>query len=484
MTNKKQSPLSLSPPAGDLGGEYEECEYVGYEYKCDESGFTIYLVLILLTIAAILLSVSLYGINSVRNSASADLKKFQARMLAESGLVRAEYFLGGGDGHSLDWETNNYREDVNSFGEIAIKNSRFGVYSHIESTGKRLDFECTINGFFGRDIPELLKPTITLTGHAGGMELKESSRVSGSVVLFHGGIKYNPVPVIIRASPSFPFDSTVIYKTIKNCDAQFLGMLSGRNTITGNTGISERNDSTLIRDTIIVMGDCELKDVTLSNKCFAISGALTIDGTTKINESMFYCEKCIIKNGVTSNSLFFSQKKMIIKGGFHNAQFIASDSIEVGNNSRFGTMALCVNYRELRSDTLVSGGVYLEERSQFRGIIISAMDSIAKQREWRPSIYLGRLAEVNGVLITDQSIFMKDNHIKGHIWARQIESTDDKLSYTNYLFGCIITQSEISFPFPLFGPLPVGIVMGDRRVGYGKVSSRPHKYSATETLAP
>jgi hypothetical protein len=224
-----------------------------------------------------------------------------------------------------------------------------------------------------------------------------------------------------------------------------------------------------MQDTINVMGDCELKNVTLSNKCFAVSGELTVDGTTKIDKSKFFCEKCNIKNGVTSNSLFFSQKKMIIKGGFHSAQFIASDSIEVGNNSRFGTMALCVNYREVRSDTLVSGGVYLEEKSQFRGIIISAMDSIAKKREWRPSIVLGRMAEVNGMLITDQSVFIKDNLISGHVWARQIESTDDKLSYTNYLFGCVITPSEIGFPFPLFGPPPVGIVMGDRRVVYERV---------------
>lgn len=434
----------------------------------NQNGFSIYLIIIILTIVSILLSVTLYGIHSTRKSASAEMKKFQARMLAESGIVRAEYFLSGGDGHSLDWETDNYKEEMNDFGTISIKNKRFGVYSEIEASGKRLDYTCTIKGLFGRDLPPLLDPVITLTGHAGGLELKKESKISGTVVLFHGGIKNSNIPVIIRSSPVLPFDSTSVYKAVKRCDDQFLSLLTSKNVITGNAMITSANDSNYTHDTLIFMGDCELNNVTLQNRLLAVSGKLIIIGNCKIEKSALFCEKCEIRGGLTNNTLFYSQKKMSIENGIHNAQFIATDSIKISNSAHFGVMATCVNYRDVKNDTLVSGGVYLERKTHFRGIIISAMDSIAKKREWRPSVVLDSLAEVNGMVITDQSIFMKQNRIKGNIWARQIETTDEKLSYTNYLINCQIESGSEKYSFPLFGPRPVKIRLGEHSILYTK----------------
>jgi hypothetical protein len=216
------------------------------------------------------------------------------------------------------------------------------------------------------------------------------------------------------------------------------------------------------------MGDCEINNATLRDRLLAVSGKLTIAGNSNIEESALFCEKCDIKGGVTKNTLLFSQKKLSIENGFHNAQFIATDSIKISNSAHFGVMAACINYREVRNDTLVSGGIYLEKKTHFRGIIISAMDSIAKKREWRPSIVLDSLAEVNGIMITDQSVFMKGNRIKGHIWARQIESTDGKLSYTNYLINCQIESGSEKYSFPLFGPQPVKIILGEHGVLYTK----------------
>ena len=396
-------------------------------------------------------------------------------MLAESGIVRAEYFLCDGDGHSLDWETDNYKEDVNDFGKISIKNKRFGVYSQIEAIGKRLDYSCTIKGLFGREIPPLLDPVITLTGHAGGLELRKESKISGTVVLFHGGIKNTNVPVIIRSSPVFPFDSTSVYKAVKRCNDQFLSLLTSKNVITGNAMITSTNDSNYTRDTLIVMGDCELNNVTLQNRLLAVSGKLIIIGNCKIEKSALFCEKCEIRGGLTNNTLIFCQKKLSIKNGNHNTQFIAADSITISNSAHFGTMVTCVNYREVKNDTLVSGGVYLENKTRYSGIIISAMDSIAKKREWHPSVVLDSLAEVNGMIITDQSIFMKENRIKGHIWARQIETTDDKLSYTNYLINCQIESGPEKYSFPLFGPQPVRIILGE----YSRASTKSNILTKT-----
>jgi mannose/fructose/N-acetylgalactosamine-specific phosphotransferase system component IIB len=389
-------------------------------------------------------------------------------MLAESGLVRAEYFLSGGDDHSIDWETEKYDEKVNDFGSINIRNTRFGAYSQIESKGIRLDYGCTIKGLFGRDIPDLLDPTITLTGHTGGLDLRENSSINGSVAMFHGKIKNSTIPIIIKESPSLPFDTTAISIMIKKYNELFVKMLSGKNAISGNAQFSNDNDSSIVKDTIIVFGDCELRGVSIANKCLAISGKLTIGDNTHIEGSSFFCEKCVVNDAFTSNSLFFSQKKMAINAGFHSSQFIASDTIDIRNKARFGAMSLCINYKTI-IDTLVSGGVYLEDQTKFTGIIISTIDSVAGKKEWRPSIVLGKQVDVNGLLITDRGIYMKENRVKGHIWARQIESSDEKVSYTNSILNCTITSANISFSFPLFGPLPVSIILSDNGVQYDRL---------------
>lgn len=421
-----------------------------------------------MSITAIILSNSLYSLNSIRKQTSIELKKFQARMLAESGIVRAEYFLSGGDGHSLDWETENYSENVNTFGTISLKNLRFGAFTRIEARGIRLDYTCTIKGLFGRDIPEALDPTITLTGNTGGLELKNNSEVTGYVVLSHGRIKHRQDQVIIRESPSLPFDTKALSAMFKKYNKQFVKMLSGKNAVSGSKEFTDNNDSSMVIDTIIIFGDCNLIGVDVNNKCFAISGKLTIGNNAKVEQSKIFCHECEIREATTNNSFFFSQKKMTIGNGAHNSQFIVNDTIIIGRKARFGNMALCINYRGIHDDTIVSGGVYIEDRSQFKGIIISGIDSIGKKKEWRPSIVLGKQAVVNGLIITDHSIYMKENKINGHIWAMQIESSDENMSYINYLFQCTINPAQENFPFPLFGPLPVSIRLSGNSVQYVK----------------
>ncbi len=254
----------------------------------------------------------------------------------------------------------------------------------------------------------------------------------------------------------------------KKYNEQFVKMLSGKNAISGSKEFTDNNDSSMVMDTLIIFGDCNFIGVDVNNKCFAVSGKLTIGNNTKVEQSTFFCDGCEIREATTNNSFFFSQKKMTIGNGAHNSQFIVNDTIEIGTKARFGNMALCINYRGIHDDTIVSGGVHIEDRSQFKGIIISGIDSIAKKKEWRPSIVLGKQAVVNGLIITDHSVYMRENKINGHIWARQIESSDEKMSYRNYLFQCVIRPTQENFPFPLFGPLPVSIRLSGNSVQYLK----------------
>lgn len=421
-------------------------------------GFTVYIVLAILSIAILLISVLLLRINAVQKFSSSAVKKTQAYHLALSGVERASYFLSGGDNHTIDWESENYSEKLGDFGAITLQNRMFGVFAKLTSTGQRLDYTCTYQNIVGRTIPELLEPVITLTGHSGGLELKDGSTLSGPVVLFHGGIKYYQSPVIIKVSPSLPFDSLAVYKTVQKINSECIALLANKNSITSDFIIDETTDLTKLGDTIVVIGNLDISGRELENKIVIVSGNATLEHNAVLRTSILFCENAYVNNARVLQSVVYTQKKCMLQSGMYNAQCITNDSLFVKRDMSFGTMSVIVNCRGIVNDTVVSGGVYLDENVRYHGVIISVMDSLAKKRSWHPSITLGLKASVNGVLVTNQSIYMKGNSVKGHIWAQQIESSDKNVAYTNYLIGCAIQSSEINIPFPLFGPAPFRLI--------------------------
>src|SRR5512133_2363434 len=99
-------------------------------------GFTVYIVLAILSIAILMISVLLLRINAVQKFSSAAVKKTQAYHLALSGVERASYFLSGGDNHNIDWECENYSEKIGDFGAITLQNRKYGVFAKLTSTGQ------------------------------------------------------------------------------------------------------------------------------------------------------------------------------------------------------------------------------------------------------------------------------------------------------------------------------------------------------------
>jgi len=45
------------------------------------------------------------------------------------------------------------------------------------------------------------------------------------------------------------------------------------------------------------------------------------------------------------------------------------------------------------------------------------------------------------------------NKITGHIWAQQIESSDNNVAYTNHIINCTIQLPEKDVLFPLVNPV-------------------------------
>ncbi|HEX3020758.1 MAG TPA: hypothetical protein VHP36_10670 [Chitinispirillaceae bacterium] len=435
----------------------------------NQSGYTLYTVLIILTVTAILLSLTIKHIGFTRKQTSNDIHGIQARLLAESGITRAEYFLNGGDGHSMEWETDRFEESIGNYGKILLKIRKFGLFSRIESQGIRLKNTCTISGLFGRDIPDILKPSLTLTGHVGGLILHEGSAIEGQIVLHHGDIyrerRGRPIAeyqkkLIIRESQDLPFDSLLIPELIGDLNKTHISLLSSKNALTGYLSDSNLRDCLLKNDTIVVLGDCRIEHTKVHNKLMVISGTLSINDNSSIDGSLFLAEKIIINGGNVSGTLFFSSKKTMLNGGYLNSQFYAQDTISATKEVKYGAMTVIACLRNRSVDSTLTGGICFEAGTSFKGTVIGYVDNSAKLSGIGPSVVFGKGSDVSGVIITNHDLDIKEIKIKGYVWARTIMTLYNGMSFTNYLINSTISQPDKEFFFPMIGELPARILYG------------------------
>lgn len=432
----------------------------------NESGYTLYTVLIILTVIAIFLSLIFKHTGFTHKQTVNYKNRTQARFLAESGITRAEYFLNGGDGHSMDWETERFEEALGDYGKILLKSRKFGLFDRIESQGVRFKTTCTINGLFGRDVPGVLKPSLTLTGHVGGLILHEGSVIEGQIVLHHGDIyrerRGRPLAeyqkkLIIRESQDLPFDSLLIPELMVNFDKMHSSLLSYGNSLTGFLSGDKLRECILKCDTIVVSGDCSIENAEVNNKVMVISGTLIINENTIIKGSHFSAERITVKGGNLSGSLFYCTKKMELKGGYLNSQFFARDTITAEKEVKYGPMTVITCIRSRSRDSTVTGGIYFDAGTSFKGTVIGFVDNTAKLSSMGPSVVLGSGSDVSGAIITNHDLDIKQVQIRGHVWARTIMTIYNGMSFTNYLINSTISKPDKEVFFPLIGTPPARI---------------------------
>jgi hypothetical protein len=449
--------------------------FLSYSKK-NNPGYVLYLVLIVLSILGVLASIVLFSVRSVALSAITDSKKYQARLLAESGLARAEYFLNGGDGHTMEWETDSLVEAIPSIGIINVACKRFGAYDRIVCTGKRLSTSCSITGLMGRNAPDNLKAVLTLTGSIRGLVICRPMQLRGIVVLTNdsvyqsdnsgGGPKkmHDPgIKTVNFISDSLPFPSApldTVFAKMKNA------LSSGTydsNALQGNAVITGSRDSILRWPCVMVVGDCEFRNSAVADKIILSNGEIILGDSVTAVSCMFMAKKMTVRGGSTENCLLYSSGKMLLSGGAHDSQFFSEDSIVVGKNASFGAMTLLVSRKNIarsKSDTVPHGGIYYEEAGTFTGCALCYSDTSAlKGKGFRgPSVVIADNCALTGFLITDGDIEIGDDVIEGRLWAKQVvgrKKNGEKR--TNWLYARSIVALQRDMPFPLLGNAPMKI---------------------------
>jgi hypothetical protein len=440
------------------------------------SGYMLYLVLIMLSIFGVLASVVFLSLRNTENSVISDMKKYQAHLLAESGIARAEFFLNGGDGHDLSWETDSLIETMENTGNIKMSCRHFGAYDKIVCRGARLNTSCIMTSIIGRNIPDTINPVITLSGSIRGLVVCSPMQLQGTVVLRIDSVyrydndgqspkkKHDPsIKVINRASDFLPFSPAPLDMIFQNMQSALTQSMSDSNGIKGNVTIDRPNDSLLRRQTLIVFGNCDLKNVAIENKTIIVSGKLTLSDSVRSVFCAFIAKEIEIKSGAPDKCLFYSKGKLKLSGGDHNSQFFSEDSIIVGKNSMFHDMTLLVSRKNIgqsKSDTLQHGVIYYENGGSYAGCAICYCDSTIKKnnRMHGSSIVLGNACSFVGFLITDGDIEIGDNDIEGHVWAKIIIGRKNADKKINWLYARSIKPLRREMVFPLLGSFPMKIV--------------------------
>jgi len=447
-----------------------------------QSGYTVYLVLIILSIAAILFSISIADTRAARVFALKEVQRRQAGLLAESGIVRAEYFLDGNDGHSIDWETPGYEERIDTFGVFTLVVERFGLFSRAASTGHRKTATETLRGLFGRTVPNTLAPSLTLTGHIGGLILHNGSRVEGDIVLHHGYVyarkKGNPLPeyvrrLTLRASPPLPFDSIEVLHRFSELERQRTQYLKTLPLIDKDITIDPDNDSLIDGGGLAVAGDCILKSPHVADAVIVVNGTcFIVDGAVLTNVAC-YADRVIIEGGRSDASLFYSANTIVVASGHHESQFLALDSITVRSDATFGNMAVFAGCRmPVRVDSIetAGGGIFIDEKAGINGTLVCCSALQAPRSGVSPSITVRPGATINGTVVTDGDCSLNGCTIIGRVWARSIVARDESGVYTNYLISTVIKVPPEEQPFVLLGETPLRLVFKQTTEQGGKTA--------------
>lgn len=431
----------------------------------NNAGYTILLVLVLISLTGILVTISIKEQRFVKRTATDEIQRVHAHLLAESGITRAEYFLGGGEGHTTLWESEGCDEEVHPMGSIHLECTRFGLFSKVVSQGTRNNTVNTITAIVGRTLPDFCKPVLTLSGKMGGVALMPTSRIKGTVVLTRGRVcrgesleevKDKDLHVMLRETSALPIDSAQAIGSIKVLENEFKKACTLKTDITGDVLLSSEMDSLFSNGSLIVNGNCRIENGTYVEKSIFSTGSIILSGTAKCIACKCSAKRIIVDGGIADKSVFFSSEMMNISGGSFNSQAFCTDSILITDKTKFGQMSIIMLMREGVSDS--TSTIRFGPGTNFHGSVVCCADSLARIHSLMPSIVFSKGCVINGLCMTDGDVFMSDVTVRGHLWARSIVSTDGKKAYVNYCFNITIEEPKNSVIFPLVGGPPLSLV--------------------------
>lgn len=409
----------------------------------NNKGYTLYLVLIILSVSAILYSVYVYTIRDTNRAITGELHRLRAQLLAESGIERAKYFLNGAEGRDRFWETDSFAESLPPYGTIHLSCRKLGGYSLVKSIGTARKISKTESALIGGKIPELVNTTLTLTGRMQNLVLDEGARIDGKVCLYSGNvlkgkkkerIRGSHTWTINRVSPPLPFDCLPLVSQTNSFETDFNNS-SVNKTVSAIE--SHVNNTSLRPRKLHINGDQLFRDCDISHSEIIVNGTIIIGQGARITSSSVLSKKCFIRGGRSEMSLFYASDSMHLQSGTHSSQFFSKGKINVGSDFKTAEGAFIFMHRSIQPDSTMRGGVEFKSGSRFIGHVICFEDTSHQLKFFKksPGITVANGSRIHGTLFTNGMLSVAQSEITGNVWAEMISMQREKSSYSNWLFG-------------------------------------------------
>ncbi len=425
----------------------------------DRNGYTLYLVLVILSISSVLFSIYMYTIRDTNRAVTGELQTLRAQLLAESGIERARYFLSGAEGRDEFWETDSFHEEVPPYGFINLSCQRWGGYSLVRSIGTAQRYSKSETAVLGGKIPDLVNAAVTLTGKMQNLVLDDNAKIEGTVCLYSGSVLQGPKKERIRGSqswtvnrlsPPLPFDCSPLIELVKKYKLEISNAV-GYPVATELINQSNSQNISLKPQKQRIKGNYIFRDVSVSNVDIIIEGSAIIENGAIISNSIIKAKNCFIRGGVSDKSIFYAMDSMHLFEGRHSSQFFSDGKIISDKNFDYRSGAFIFSYRTVKPDSTLKGGVYFSEGSSFTGHVICFEDTshgvgfIKKT----PGIIIDNKSEISGSVFSNGTVSIAHSNLTGRIWAEMISVQKEKSTYNNWFLGTMVRSGEENMPsFP------------------------------------
>jgi hypothetical protein len=312
-------------------------------------------------------------------------------------------------------------------------------------------------------MPDTLHPVISMLGSIGSLCITKDSKIAGSVALSSGKICDEQgnriidtnVRQIIIGYDQNRFPLPFLRERVDSLFKRISGLKTGNHAATTLTPwdsvINFSGDSTI------------MQEGNYNRRLVIARGSLIIPSGASINGCVILSDKSIIVSGSTETSLLEADSGIVLSAGLHGSQFFSYGLITIRSSAMFKNSNTIISHGCFNAgNNNVGCGITIDSQSTIKGTIISYSECYPVAANGDYSVRVGEKSRIEGTIITDGFLMMKNCVVIGHLWFHSLHNTNIKngstVGYINYTWGMTIIEPQPEYEFPITGsPFVEGI---------------------------
>ncbi|MBN2037951.1 MAG: hypothetical protein JW768_14515 [Chitinispirillaceae bacterium] len=427
-------------------------------YLKGESGFVIYLVLVIVFVIGLYAEIIITSQYSSTVRSRRDIHKLQAYVNAYSGLNLAQAFAAGYDSRGPGWQTQELKRIVGENGLFVISSFHDAGWLRVKSRGIFLKDTIVLNGVLGQKAPSFTDNALNIQSSAADIVITDRAKVMGNIGTTGGKIQIKGSGFFsgsIKNLRNFNYDEKPIENELILAYNYFKERKSGRYIADSQYSTMERhldfthNDSVLFIDTSVTL----LSDsVDCRGAFFYIRGDLMLGNAACLKNGRGFVLGNIIVKGdarVKHSTLVSFSNMTFCDRAYVRGNIVGADSIVIKDNAYFDYPSFIYLSSNRSFNPAGSGAIVLMGNAVVKGIV--ATSRFIRSPYNARFMLLGR-SRIEGFLMCPSAVSLYGS-ISGSAFVDRIIYRQERSIYENWLKELSVTYNDISnMTVPLLFP--------------------------------